>query len=1134
MPETPDDIARRISEVTQPGYRERLIARGLARGLIWRNGVLPPDAPQFSPELSTDLLDHGFQTFALSLRLRDAKGDLATVRRGLYAAAEAIESAVRHGPTSDAERGFHLTMAAAAFHIGGYSARAFSLFAESLANLNLASYERSLVHLMRRNFSALRQTSADWLQAPGNSDAGVVDLLTENQDFSVDDAVAVALTRVFHQVMGNFEGALLTGDVRYLEAALGEVDRGVSGAAHASHVPLWWAFTVARHLFDDLWGNTLHVLLPSAGGPADWPRLRRNFIELVTSRRFAEIDLWPSQIEAAGRVMNMSDDLVVALPTSAGKTRIAELCILRTLAENRRVVYVTPLRALSAQVESGLARTFRPLGFSVTSVYGASGVAVADLETLRSAHIVVATPEKLDFAIRQEPAIIQDVGLIVLDEGHMIGLSEREIRYEMLVQRLLRRNDAEHRRLVCLSAVFSEGDAFDDFTKWLRSDAPGTAVRSTWRPTRQRPGILQWQGSGARLELEVDGENPFVPRFVEQTAPTGRRSKSFPNGAEEMIVATTCAFFNRGHSVLIYCPIKVSVEATAKAFLKAHAQGYFNGVLPVGDKGLLADALRLGHEWLGEQHPAVASLQLGIAVHHGSLPRQFLNEVENLLKRRALPICISSPTLAQGLDLSFSVLLFRSLYRNGRLIPPKEFANIIGRVGRAFVDLDGIYVLPVFEANVAKARQRAREFRQLVSAVRQRQLESGVRQLIDLIIRVLESRLGVTREELAEYVLNVQSTWTVDAVDDDDEWPALLVAALNELDSAILGAVDALELPAADLADHLDQCLHSSYWQRRLQSRDAELKRLQEQVVRGRANWLWARTDPARRKGLFAAGVGYNAGQAIEQNADKLRLLLQGADDALQQDMVEEGIQQIVEIAEIIFGIHPFAREEDVTNWPALLGHWVRGTALSDFADNDGVSFIQSDVVYRLVWGVEAARLHLHQCSGSTDQMPGGILACCLTYGVPNRSSALFMQAGLSSRTLACAAAMKAQIAFGDMSEFRAWIYSVRDRSVTDLEWDTDSDAAEWKRFLARFEHHEYSLWREIAERIPATWNVTPLAAGEVVRVCRAAGDNRAAILTMSLIPVGEAALPETIGSDHFLGVVSDDQETLNVSFFGR
>ena len=120
---------------------------------------------------------------------------------------------------------------------------------------------------------------------------------------------------------------------------------------------------------------------------------------------------------------------------------------------------MTPLRALSAQVELTLRKSFCPLGFSVTSVYGASGVGADDVDTMRSASIVVATPEKLDFAIRQDRSVINDVGLIVLDEGHMIGLSEREIRYEILVQRLLSRDDAATRRLVCLSAIFKQGEA---------------------------------------------------------------------------------------------------------------------------------------------------------------------------------------------------------------------------------------------------------------------------------------------------------------------------------------------------------------------------------------------------------------------------------------------------------------------------------------------------------------------------------------------------------------------------------------------------------------------------------------------------------------------------------------------------
>ncbi len=95
----------------------------------------------------------------------------------------------------------------------------------------------------------------------------------------------------------------------------------------------------------------------NAPGDPNWPNLRKKFIQLVGRRRIAEIDLWPSQLDAATRAIDETDSLVVALPTSSGKTRIAELCILKCLSAGRRVIYVTPLRALSAQIEGTLGRT---------------------------------------------------------------------------------------------------------------------------------------------------------------------------------------------------------------------------------------------------------------------------------------------------------------------------------------------------------------------------------------------------------------------------------------------------------------------------------------------------------------------------------------------------------------------------------------------------------------------------------------------------------------------------------------------------------------------------------------------------------------------------------------------------------
>ena len=88
------------------------------------------------------------------------------------------------------------------------------------------------------------------------------------------------------------------------------------------------------------------------------------------------------------------------------------------------------------------------MGKSISTLYGSIGTSRFESDALKTRDIIVATPEKLDFALRNDPSILDDVGLVVLDEGHMIGLGEREVRYEAQIQRLLSREDADSRRIV--------------------------------------------------------------------------------------------------------------------------------------------------------------------------------------------------------------------------------------------------------------------------------------------------------------------------------------------------------------------------------------------------------------------------------------------------------------------------------------------------------------------------------------------------------------------------------------------------------------------------------------------------------------------------------------------------------------
>ena len=394
--------------------------------MVWRDGVVPDDGPEFSDVLTSDLLDFGYGILAMALELRDANNQpgvdvLFETDDALRVAAEAIESAVRRGDPENGDQGRHLVVGAAAFHLAGFAARSFSLLPSPALNKNLASPERALGFLLRRDLLFLRDHIIQWLRSAEHTDERVAErLLNDGDEFGPDDAVFIALSRSYHRGLGLADTALVLGLRPAFDAALELLREVTTSSATTGSIPMWWVATLTRHLLTDLWNNSLHVRLPSSSTPAlpqRWTELRRDFIELLGARRPPLIDLWPSQLAAASRAVDPSDDLVIALPTSAGETRIAELCILRCLADAKRVIYVTPLRALSAQVERVLARTFVPLGATVTSLYGASGATVSDVETLASADIVVATPEKLDFALRQDPDVLNDVSLVVLMSG---------------------------------------------------------------------------------------------------------------------------------------------------------------------------------------------------------------------------------------------------------------------------------------------------------------------------------------------------------------------------------------------------------------------------------------------------------------------------------------------------------------------------------------------------------------------------------------------------------------------------------------------------------------------------------------------------------------------------------------------
>src|SRR6266481_7356541 len=116
MAETLEQLTVALRSQIEAGAREKLVAKGLARSIIWADGTLPDGAPRFKDDLTDDLLDHGFSILSRASRLKDMGGDGGVTEAAFRVAAESIEAAVRRGDAKEDWRSFYFVSAAAAFH----------------------------------------------------------------------------------------------------------------------------------------------------------------------------------------------------------------------------------------------------------------------------------------------------------------------------------------------------------------------------------------------------------------------------------------------------------------------------------------------------------------------------------------------------------------------------------------------------------------------------------------------------------------------------------------------------------------------------------------------------------------------------------------------------------------------------------------------------------------------------------------------------------------------------------------------------------------------------------------------------------------------------------------------------------
>jgi hypothetical protein len=668
-----------------------------------------------------------------------------------------------------------------------------------------------------------------------------------------------------------------------------------------------------------------------------------------------------------------------------------------------------------------------------------------------------------------------------------------------------------------------------------------------WRPTRQRLATLDWSNhiNAARLAF-LDDEKPFVPRFVERREPKKPRKKPFPINDVEFCICAANAFARDGHTVLVYSPQKSQIEPVAREFRHMRDQGFLDNVKAPQPEHL-GVALAIGREWLGEDHAAVRALEVGVGTHHGALPRPFLNAVEELLDARRLSVVVASPTLAQGIDLACSVLIFRSLkrYEGGQWQPisAAEFSNVVGRSGRAYVDLDGISVLPTFDSTT-RPQQHAL-FNKLIKDSKGQRLWSGLAMLIWEIGQRLAQKLGTKSSDLLEYVLNQRDLWDDARLadsgqeDDEEEGEDRLEEQIANLDVALFSLVESLDADVSQIAATLDEVLKDSLWKRTLAREEGPTQQLERELLRSRAEWLWRGSTPEQRKACFYSGLGRKPGFFIQEQLDTLVDDLVEFNGAVLIDDADTAGRVAAEFYEKIMQEPFFAVRKLPEEWTKVLSEWVKGTAFSEILNGRPLRdaqraqvFIQEGVVFRLVWAAEAVRVQAVSTAHPRAAELGDGPAYALTYGVPSIPAALLCQIGFPSRVGALWVVRQLAAAFTDMNGLRNWLRQ-NNALLSDPDfWESDDLHKLWTQVSSPANTVHPKPWTHATYTVGVDWKIgKPPAVNSQVRII-SGNDRSGTICATDLSPLGIAQFTFTPQGAALDGSVTADGK-VSVSYFG-
>lgn len=424
--------------------------------------------------------------------------------------------------------------------------------------------------------------------------------------------------------------------------------------------------------------------------------------------------------------------LLVVAPTSSGKTMIGELASMQAVTAGKKAAFLLPYRALVNEKFEEFSARYTAAGLRVVRCSGDASDGIPPVLTGRYDLGFFTYETFLNLAL-VSPRLLNQLGLVVLDEGQFITDPTRGITVELIFALLLRaRQRGISPQLIVLSAVIGNLNNFD---RWL--DLP--LLKSNQRPVPLIEGVLDRRGTFQFVD--VDGSTK-IETLLPQHSIVQRRDKP---SSQDVIVPLAQKLVGKGERLIVFRNVRGPAQGCAKYLSKELGLGAASSVLNALPTQDLTGASRELRECLAG----------GTAFHNTNLLRGEKEAVEKGFRNPdgGIHVLAATTTLAAGINTPASTVVLAEnefVGEDGRPFTVAEYKNMAGRAGRlGFNEIGKAIILA--ETPV----ERARLFQKYVLGVPEDVTSSFQhRDLPTWTLRLLSQVRGIRSSEIPGLLVN--------------------------------------------------------------------------------------------------------------------------------------------------------------------------------------------------------------------------------------------------------------------------------------------------------------------------------------------------------------------------------------------